>query len=451
MLKVVKATYFNKFFWPTITGLSSVLISFTRMFLGEKDFLVNNIWAEDGLFVVCNLKSNVFSCLTDSYSGYSLLYPRIISFIVHYFSVDKWALVNNILYFIVIFSLSFLVYSILEKEYSKSTAFMAVVIPFTLAISSDQILNVHSSLYLIVTAYLVIIFSNNAWLEPKNHKIYFALVFTVFLHAASTPFGIIVLFIILFKTLINRKVYELKKALILSAIVGNALQIMVITFANEVRGSVGDNLLVLKNSFNYFLKSVISIFYYPANLKLDSEVFSQQSLVSFLYSHVYLLVLIIISISVLPFFIKGPLRSKFHSISIVMISLIAILIISSKTFGWPYRFLVLTSTLIVWVIISLISLIQVKIIRLSLLSVTVIAIFYNSFQSFAVSPYRAKGPKWIGEIQSKTLLCQSKLDKDELIGLTFYPNWPTINPHTYRLTEPTTNEISCVGLLKSIR
>ena len=451
MLKVVKATYFNKFFWPTITGLSSVLISFTRMFLGEKDFLVNNIWAEDGLFVVCNLKSNVFSCLTDSYSGYSLLYPRIISFIVHYFSVDKWALVNNILYFIVIFLISFLVYSILEKEYGKCTTFMAVVVPYILAISSDQVINVHSSLYLIVTAYLVIIFSNNAWLEPKNHKIYFALVFTVFLHAASTPFGIIVLFIILFKTLINRKVYELKKALILSAIVGNALQIMVITFANEVRGSVGDNLLVLKNSFKYFLKSVISIFYYPTNLKLDSEVFSQQSLVSFLYSHVYLLVLIIISISVLPFFIKGPLRSKFHSISIVIISLIAILIISSKTFGWPYRFLVLTSTLIVWVIISLISLIQVKIIRLSLLSVTVIAIFYNSFQSFAVSPYRAEGPKWIGEIQSKTLLCQSKLDKDELIGLTFYPNWPNINPHTYRFTEPTTNKISCVGLLKSIR
>jgi len=207
----VKTTYFNKFFWPTITGLASVLISFTRMFLGEKDFLVNNIWAEDGLLVVCNLKSNVFSCLTDSYSGYLPLYPRIISFLVHFFSVENWALVNNLLYFIVIFLISFLVYSILEKEYGKSTTFIAVVVPYILAISSDQVINVHSSLYLIVSAYLVIIFSNSVWLEPKNYKIYFALVFTVFIHASSTPFGIIILFIILFKTLINLKTYGLKK------------------------------------------------------------------------------------------------------------------------------------------------------------------------------------------------------------------------------------------------
>jgi hypothetical protein len=446
----VKTTYFNKFFWPTITGLASVLISFTRMFLGEKDFLVNNIWAEDGLLVVCNLKSNVFSCLSDSYSGYLLLYPRIISFIVHYFSAENWAIVNNLLYFIVIFLISFLVYSILEKEYSKSTTFMAVVVPYILAISSDQVINVHSSLYLIVTAYLVIIFSNNAWLEPKNRKIYFALVFTVFLHAASTPFGIIVLFIILFKALISSRVYGFKKAVLFSSIVGNTFQLTIITFANEVRGSIGDNLLILKNSFNYFIKSAISIFYYPADLKLESEVFLQQSLVSFLYSHVYLLILIIISFSILPFFIKGPLRFKFHSISIVSISLITILIISSKTFGWPYRFLVLTSTLIIWVIINLVSMIRFKILRISVLFLVAIAILYNSVQSFPISPYRAEGPKWTNEIKLKTSLCVEQFDLNELIALTFYPNWPTDSPHAYGLTEPTTNEISCAKLLNKV-
>jgi hypothetical protein len=420
------------------------------MFLGEKDFLVNNFWAEDGLLVVCNLKSNAFSCLTDSYSGYLLLYPRIISFIVHYFSAENWAIVNNLLYFIVIFLISFLVYSILEKEYSKSTTFMAVVVPYILAISSDQVINVHSSLYLIVTAYLVIIFSNNAWLEPKNRKIYFALVFTVFLHAASTPFGIIVLFIILFKALISSRVYGFKKAVLFSAIVGNTFQLTIITFANEVRGSIGDNLLILKNSFNYFIKSAISIFYYPADLKLESEVFLQQSLVSFLYSHVYLLILIIISFSILPFFIKGPLRFKFHSISIVSISLIAILIVSSKTFGWPYRFLVLTSTLIIWVIINLVSMIRFKILRISVLFLVAIAILYNSVQSFPISPYRAEGPKWTNEIKLKTSLCVEQFDLNELIALTFYPNWPTDSPHAYGLTEPTTNEISCAKLLNKV-
>ena len=444
----MRSNYFNKFFWPSIAGLSSSLISFIRMFLGENNFLKNNIWAEDGLLVVCNIKSNVFSCLTDSYSGYLLLYPRIISFLVHYFSVENWALVNNLIYFIVIFLLSFLVYSILEKEYNKSTTFMVVVSPYILAISSDQVINVHSSLYLIATAYLIIIFSNNAWLEPKNHKIYFALVFTVFLHASSTPFGVIVLLIILFKIVINRKIYGLKKTLILSTIVGNIWQLMVISLANEVRDSIGDNLLVLKNSFNYFLKSAISIFYYPTDSKLYSEVFLQQSLVSFLYSHVYLLILIIISISILPFFIRGRLRTKFHSISIVSISLIAILIISSKTFGWPYRFLVLTSTLIIWVIFNLVSIIRFRIPRISVLFLISISILYNSVQSFPISPYRADGPKWTNEIKSKVNICNAESWKVKSIDLTFYPNWPTDNPHSYGLSEPTTNVIKCAKLLE---
>jgi hypothetical protein len=225
---------------------------------------------------------------------------------------------------------------------------------------------------------------------------------------------------------------------------------MIITFANEVRGSIGDNLLVLKNSFNYFIKSAISVFYYPPNSKLNSEVFIQQSLVSFLYSNVYLLVLIVIFISIVPFFVKGKLRSKFHSISIASISLITILIISSATFGWPYRFLVLTSTLIIWVIINLVSMIRFKILRISVLFLVAIAILYNSVQSFPISPYRAEGPKWTNEIKLKTSLCVEQFDLNELIALTFYPNWPTDSPHAYGLTEPTTNEISCAKLLNKV-
>jgi hypothetical protein len=169
--------------------------------------------------------------------------------------------------------------------------------------------------------------------------------------------------IIIIKAILNRKNLSFTSILISSSILGNIFQIMTILNANEVRSVIEDNILILKNSFNYFLKSTISIFYYPTNSKLESEIFLQQSLVSFLYTHIYLLILLIISIIVFPLLIKGPYSDKLNSISIVIISLIAILIISSKTFGWPYRFLVLTSALISWIIINLLSLIQVKTIR----------------------------------------------------------------------------------------
>ena len=156
----------------------------------------------------------------------------------------------------------------------------------------------------------------------------------------------------------------------------------------------------------------------------------------------------IISISILPFFIKGPLRTKFHSISIVSISMIAILIISSKTLGWPYRFLVLTSTLIVWVIINLVSMIRFRIPRIAFLLFIAITILYNSVQSFPISAYRAEGPKWTNEIKSKVNNCQAENKKVNSIELTFYPHWPTVNPHTYGLSEPTTNLIKCVKFLE---
>jgi hypothetical protein len=81
----------------------------------------------------------------------------------------------------------------------------------------------------------------------------------------------------------------------------------------------------------------------------------------------------------------------------------------------------------------------------------IIGLVSNSLLNFPISPYRAEGPNWIDEIQLKTSLCQSKLDKDDLVGLTFFPHWPTENPHAYGLTEPTTNEISCAKLLNKVQ
>ena len=132
------------------------------------------------------------------------------------------------------------------------------------------------------------------------------------------------------------------------------------------------------------------------------------------------------------------------------ISLISILIISSKTFGWPYRFLVLISTLIFWVIINLVSMIQFKIPRVAVLYFIAIAILYNSVQSFPISPYRSEGPKWTNEIKSKVNNCKAENWKAKSIYLTFYPNWPTVNPHAYGLSEPTTNVIRCEKLIKKL-
>ncbi|MFM1985845.1 MAG: hypothetical protein RIS18_62, partial [Actinomycetota bacterium] len=118
----MKSTLSKNKLSPFIVSTVASLISFLRMYIGENNFVKNNLWAEDGLFTVCYLKSDFKSCLTDSYSGYLLVYPRVISYIVHFFSIDNWALINNILYLIVVFVTTYFVFILLRKEYYENIA-----------------------------------------------------------------------------------------------------------------------------------------------------------------------------------------------------------------------------------------------------------------------------------------------------------------------------------------
>ena len=94
--------------------------------------------------------------------------------------------------------------------------------------------------------------------------------------------------------------------------------------------------------------------------------------------------------------------------------------------------------------------IRFKIPRIAVLFLVAIAILYNSFQSFPISSYRADGPKWTNEVNSKVNNCKAENWKVGSIDLTFYPHWPTDNPHAYGLSEPTTNVIRCAKLLEKI-
>jgi hypothetical protein len=94
--------------------------------------------------------------------------------------------------------------------------------------------------------------------------------------------------------------------------------------------------------------------------------------------------------------------------------------------------------------------IQFKILRVAVLFFIAIAILHNSVQSFPISPYRSEGPKWTNEINSKVNKCKAENWKAMSIYLTFYPNWPTVNPHAYGLSEPTTNVIRCEKLIKKL-
>jgi hypothetical protein len=254
--------------------------------------------------------------------------------------------------------------------------------------------------------------------------------------------GFIVLGIIILHLMKYPKIIRKNLDYLIFTSAGGFLQLMVILNSSENRASLTDFELILKNSFNYLIKSLISIFYYRQDLRLDDPIFLQQKFVSFMYSYHYIFIVLFILILLVPILSRNNKYSKVLPLIIIFFSNLVTLIISSYTLGWPYRFLVLNSTLIFWIIICFTDLILPKKVSLVLKINLVLLVTYNLLFNFGVTKYRVEGPNWSSEVKSKKVECiNDKYEKE--IFITFNPNWPTKNPHVHGLVEPTTNKISC--------
>lgn len=83
--------------WAVLVGMLAGLISLGRLWLGNRQAITENLWAEDGLFPLCIHKADFFTCLTDPFAGYLLFVPRVLAWPVSIFPWESWALVANVL------------------------------------------------------------------------------------------------------------------------------------------------------------------------------------------------------------------------------------------------------------------------------------------------------------------------------------------------------------------
>ena len=83
--------------WAVLVGVLSAFVSLGRLWLGNRQAITENLWAEDGLFPLCIHKADFFTCLTDPFAGYLLFLPRVLAWPVSIFPWESWALVANLL------------------------------------------------------------------------------------------------------------------------------------------------------------------------------------------------------------------------------------------------------------------------------------------------------------------------------------------------------------------
>jgi len=83
--------------WSVLVGVASAAISLGRLWLGNSAALVENLWAEDGLFPLCIHKADFWTCLSDPFAGYLLFLPRLLAWPTSSLPLEWWALSANVL------------------------------------------------------------------------------------------------------------------------------------------------------------------------------------------------------------------------------------------------------------------------------------------------------------------------------------------------------------------
>jgi len=83
--------------WALFVGVLAAGISLGRLWLGNRDALQENLWAEDGLFPLCIHKATFLACLSDPFAGYLLFLPRVLAWPTSVLPFEAWALGANLI------------------------------------------------------------------------------------------------------------------------------------------------------------------------------------------------------------------------------------------------------------------------------------------------------------------------------------------------------------------
>lgn len=79
-----------------LVGVSSIVVSLFRLWLGNQQAITQTLWAEDGLFPLCIRKADFFTCLTEPFAGYFLFMPRVLAWLVAALPWATWATAANV-------------------------------------------------------------------------------------------------------------------------------------------------------------------------------------------------------------------------------------------------------------------------------------------------------------------------------------------------------------------
>lgn len=423
---------------PFSVFLATALVLYQRLNFRGKNLFQESLWAEDGLFALCNIKSSAFRCGFDSYSGYWSGSPRLIAWIVSRFPMHEWASVNNSLTLILYSTMAAFAYSCVSGQIeNKIFSIFVTLAPSVLSLLSFEVLMVENSFFEILNYFTLLIFlygSRSIQESSWPRWVFYSL---IFICMVSNPLGAIlcIVFWVDFFFHSSRAKYSFKISMV--AFFGTLIEAIYV-FMNHSNRNLGIGLPdFIEFSLVHLAKSFSLIFFVPPDLNYDSAFKSGYFATAILLCALTLLVSLVLVVG---------LRERFRAffmdrrVFYPIFALVTTIFISVFTRGIERRFGVLTTLYATLIIIGILQS-RPRVVQNCGYIILVSAYIVNGILNFGAGDFRSAGPLWNQELKLKKEYCLA--NPSSSIRLVFAPNWSATFSHPYRVSEPTTEKIDC--------
>ena len=426
--------YSDSFLVFTVTGA----LLFTRLISGGRELFTESLWAEDGLFALCNIKASAISCGFDSFSGYWSGLPRFLSFLVSRFPIEQWALVNNMLTLLFLSSLAAFSYSCIRSHISsKPLSYFLVIAPTILAGVTHEVLMVGNSIFGILGYYILLIFLYSDYANKPVGSKFITFCSLSLLYTVSNPLGLLLLFACLIDLYVFKSRSLNSYILTCFVLVGNIVEGIFVLINHTERDRAALDLEFWRTISFEFIKSFTLLLYSPRN----SNYLSGSNLSTIIMT----LFLGLFSCLILIVFLRNFKVACQHFLSDRKL-LIPFFIFSSSLFvsvltkGSTSRFEVMTS---LYVIIFIAGVLQLQGRKFFSIGCILLYLFIgiNGIFNFEASDYRSTGPLWSQQLENSRRICNDNPSGN--FRMTFSPNWVASINHPYKVFEPTTEKIDC--------
>jgi len=419
----------------------NAIILFSRLNAGGRNLFKNSLWAEDGLFALCNIKATAASCMFDSFSGYWSALPRFIAFLVSRFSLTNWAVANNLLVILFLSSISSFSYWVIRSNFSSFfQPLFLVLAPSVIAGLSHEVLVVSNSIFGLLGYYLLLIYLYTDF-SPFKFGIRFWIYLTyVVLYTLSNPLGLLFLVVLLADQVIFKNRSKNRFVFTLIVFCANLVQFSYVLLNHTERYQAEFGLSLIKSLIFEFIKSFTLLIYAPSNINYFSDRSARTTLV-FIF---LMLILLAIAYLLLKNFLVS-IRALLVNPRLLFpfFTLCSSLFISVLSNGAASRFEVMTSLYAFLFVFSIFYSYKGKSSNLGI-GFLVIFISLNGMFNFQASELRSSGPAWSNQLDSLHKLCGSRTNSSTHV--IFAPNWSASIQHPYKVKEPTTEIVECVKL-----